>query len=160
MRGDSVGSFEILVVDDEPGDLELAKLALAQGRFQCHVTTAANGREAMAMLKREPPAPTDVPIPDLILLDLNMPRMNGREFLEAVREDPRISHIPVVVLTTSEQPRDIIACYTLGAVGFVTKSADLNELFRSLHGIQEYWFSTVRLPTRCQVRNYTKGRAD
>lgn len=157
MSCDPTASFEILLVDDEPGDRELARLALAQGQFGCRVTTAANGRDAMAILRKEPPAHRDAPTPDLVLLDLNMPQMNGREVLEAVRDDPHLAHIPVVVLTTSEHPRDIIACYALGAAGFVTKSADLNEFFRILHGIQQYWFSVVHLPSHGQRRKFGRS---
>lgn len=138
--------FEILLVDDAPGDVELARLALTEGRFLCNVTVAVNGREALAALRRSEPRFRDAPMPDLILLDLNMPQMNGREVLAEMKNDPALAHIPVVVLTTSDVERDVIASYSLGAAGFVTKPVDVDQLFKAIHGVQEYWFAVVRCP--------------
>jgi len=137
--------FNILLVDDEPGDIRLTKLALAESRFICDVRTATNGREAMSFLRKEGDN-AQVPTPDLVLLDLNMPQMNGREVLEAIKADAQLTRIPVVILTTSDVERDIVASYDLGARGFVTKPVDMEQLFRAIHGIQEYWFSVVRRP--------------
>lgn len=134
--------FDIMLVDDAPGDLELVKAALAESRFACNVTTAQNGVEAMERLRGEAPSP------HLVLLDLNMPLMNGWEVLKAMKADPRLARIPVVVLTTSEIDRDLMKSYDLGAGGFVTKPLDVDRLFTVIHGIQEYWFETVRSPAR------------
>lgn len=145
MVGTNAAPFQILLVDDEPGDIRLTKLALAEGRFLCNVTTAGNGLEAMAVMRKEA-GHDEAPTPDLVLLDLNMPQMNGREVLQAMKTDPVLARIPVVVLTTSDIERDIVSSYDLGAHGFVTKPVDMEQLFRAIHGIQEYWFSVVRRP--------------
>ena len=139
--------FQVLLVEDDPGDVELAKLALAQCAFPCQVTVAVNGKDAMAALRRLPPR-ADAPAPDLVLLDLNLPQMNGREVLAQMRVDPALAGIPVVVLTTSDVERDVAACYDLGASGYVTKPVDVDELFRRVHAVAEYWFGTVRRPQR------------
>jgi len=138
--------FEILVVDDEPGDVELIKLALAESRFITNVTVACNGSVAMSILRKEGPAYLDVPTPNLILLDLNMPQMNGREVLKAVKGDSTLATIPVVILTTSDVERDIVASYQLGASGYITKPVDMDQMFRAIHGIEHYWFEVVTRP--------------
>ncbi len=140
----SIEPFNVLIVDDEPGDVTLIKLALREGRFLCRVDVAVNGRQAMAMLNRTTPEYADQPTPDLVLLDLNMPQMNGKEVLEAMKSDPRLGCIPVVVLTTSDVERDIATSYCLGAAGFVTKPVDMDQMFRAIHGIEDYWFGIVR----------------
>ncbi|HLN23014.1 MAG TPA: response regulator [Patescibacteria group bacterium] len=137
--------FEVLIVDDEPGDVDLTRLALADGPFSCNVTVAVNGEEAMAILRRHPPH-SQAQTPDLVLLDLNMPQMNGREVLAALKADPALSTIPVVVLTTSDVERDVVASYQLGAVGYVTKPLDCDALFQTIRGVEEYWFGIVRRP--------------
>ncbi|CAA7613509.1 response regulator [Magnetospirillum sp. UT-4] len=139
--------FEILIVDDEPGDVELIRLAIGEGRFVCNTRVAVNGREAMARLRREPPH-VDEPTPDLILLDLNMPQMNGREVLAAMKAHPELASIPVVVLTTSDVERDVVSSYSLGASGYITKPVDAGDLFTAIHNLEEYWFCVVRRPTR------------
>jgi len=140
-----VNRFEVLVVDDEPGDVALVKLALRESRFDCRVTVAVNGRQALSVLNKSP-GHEWAPTPDLVLLDLNMPQMNGREVLSAMKADPRLALIPVVVLSTSDVDRDVTASYSSGAAGFVTKPADMDEMFRAIHGIEEYWFGIVRGP--------------
>ena len=142
---DRVERFELLVVDDEPGDVELIRLAIRDGRFLCQTTVARDGIEAMAVLRKEGPH-SQATTPDLVLLDLNMPRMNGREVLKAIKADPKLSRIPVVVLTTSKVEADIFASYDSGAAGFVTKPVDLEQLFTAIHCIEEYWLGVVRSP--------------
>ena len=148
MPADPLPPFEILVVDDEPGDVELVRLALAEGRFLCRTSVAINGRQALAFLRKEAPAHAEAPTPDLVLLDLNMPQMNGREVLAAMKSDPALARIPVVVLTTSDVERDIAISYDLGAAGYVTKPVDFDQMFQAIHGIEEYWFAIVRRPSR------------
>ncbi|MBF0560570.1 MAG: response regulator [Alphaproteobacteria bacterium] len=145
MRVNKTGTFEILLVEDEPGDAELVKLALAQGRFTCRATVAENGCAAMSILRKEAPYQA-VPTPDLVLLDLNMPLMNGREVLKAMKADPILVVIPVVVFTTSETERDVLASFQLGAAGFITKPLDVQEIFNVIHSVEEYWFAVVRCP--------------
>jgi CheY-like chemotaxis protein len=137
--------YEVLLVEDEPGDVELAKLALADSPFSCRVTVAVNGKEAMAMLRKQPPH-ADTPTPDLVLLDLNMPQMNGKEVLAAMKAAPELAGIPVVVLTTSDVERDVVATYNLGAAGYITKPVEMEDLFSAIHEVEAYWFSTVRRP--------------
>ena len=105
------------------------------------------GKDAMAVLRQQPPR-AGCPVPDLVLLDLNMPQMDGREVLREIRGDPALATIPVVVLTTSEAERDVAASYGLGASGFVTKPVDVDELFKLIEAVEQYWFATVRRPHR------------
>ncbi|HLN23578.1 MAG TPA: response regulator [Patescibacteria group bacterium] len=133
--------FHILIVDDEPGDVHLIKTAITEGRFLCQASIAKDGVEAMAFLAQE-----DAARPDLILLDLNMPRMDGREVLKALKADARLSSIPVVVMTTSDVESDILTSYHLGAAGFVTKPVGIEELFQAVHLIEDYWIGLVRCP--------------
>lgn len=138
-------SFLVLLVDDEPGDVELTKLAIAESPFRCEVMVAEDGLEAMALLRKEGPhAPTRTP--DLVLLDLNMPKMNGKEVLKRMKADPELASIPVVVLTTSDVERDVVATYGLGAAGYITKPVDLEDLFKAIHAVEDYWFNVVRRP--------------
>lgn len=145
MASDNKRIYQVLLVEDEAGDIELAKLALAESPFPCAVTVAVNGKEAMALLRKQPPY-GEAPFPDLVLLDLNMPQMNGREVLKAMKADPILAGIPVVVLTTSDVERDVVATYDLGAAGYITKPVDMDELFKAVHSVEEYWFGTVRRP--------------
>ena len=138
--------FTILLAEDEPGDVDLVRLAVARGRFTCQMIVAVNGKEAMAILRKEG-AYAEALTPDIVLLDLNMPQMNGREVLQEMADDSSLKHIPVIVFTTSDNQQDVVPCYALGASGFVTKPSDVDELFKVIHGVQEYWFSIVRLPT-------------
>ena len=146
MQQSAVEPFEILIVDDEPGDVELIRTAIVEGRFICRISVAQNGVEALAFLQKENPAYSSAVTPDLVLLDLNMPRMNGYDVLKTMRTDPRLARIPVVVLTTSDAERDVFQSYDLGASGFVTKPVDIEQLFSAIHGVQDYWFGVVRKP--------------
>ena len=138
-----IPEYRILVVDDDPGDTRMIQLAVAESSFPCQIVTAANGREALSLLHQAGSGPDR---PDLILLDLNMPQMNGQETLRAIKADPRLAAIPVVVMTTSSAGRDIEDSYALGASGFVTKPMDMESFFEAIHRVEEYWFRTVRRP--------------
>ena len=137
--------FEIMIIDDEPADVELTRLALQTGRFDCNITVAINGEDALEKLRKHAPH-SNLPTPDLIFLDLNMPRKNGKEVLVEMKADPILSKIPVVVLTTSDVERDVVASYQLGAAGYVTKPIDDESLFKAIRDVEEYWFSAVRRP--------------
>ncbi|HLO78796.1 MAG TPA: response regulator [Magnetospirillum sp.] len=142
-----------MVVDDEAGDMQLIRLALSEAPFPCQVTAAINGREALDLLRA--PNPSRQPFqPDLMFLDLNMPQMNGKEVLQEMKADPRLATIPVVVLTTSMAERDVLASYALGASGYITKPMDLDQFFKAIRGVQEYWFGTVRRP---RVNRFAEG---
>lgn len=136
---------EILLLEDEPSDAYLVKMALKEGKVLAHLHHVVDGREGLDFLNRTEKY-ADVPRPDLIFLDLNMPRMNGREFLTAIKADERFKGIPVVVLTTSDVEKDIVSSYQLGATSYITKPVDMPQFIKAIQQIGEYWFSLVRLP--------------
>ncbi|CDK98451.1 Response regulator rcp1 [Magnetospirillum gryphiswaldense MSR-1 v2] len=138
-------TFDILLVEDDPGDAGLTKAALAQARILCKLHHVNDGVEAMAFLRRQG-IHADAPTPHLVLLDLNMPRMSGREVLAAMRGDEALHKIPVVVLTTSDVEADIETSYELGANSFITKPVDIDQFIDSIKAVGDYWFSIVRLP--------------
>ena len=137
--------FVVLLIEDEPADAHLVKVSLRENRILCEVHDACGGGEGLAFLRRET-GYTQAPRPDLILLDLNMPRMNGREFLAEIKQDTLLKDIPVVVLTTSDVERDIVASYQLQAAGYITKPVDLNQFTQAIANLGNYWFTLVRLP--------------
>jgi len=136
----------ILLVEDEPADAHLVKTALSENHILADLRHVVDGRDALEYLRRQGPRFAGAPRPDLILLDLNMPRMDGRECLSALKQDPHLSDIPVVVLTTSEVERDVLASYTLGAAGFITKPMDVLKFMAAIRDLGVYWFDLVRLP--------------
>lgn len=138
-------TFDILLVEDDPGDAGLTKAALAQARILCKLHHVSDGVEAMAFLRRQG-IHANAPTPHLVLLDLNMPRMSGREVLAAMRGDEALHKIPVVVLTTSDVEADIETSYELGANSFITKPVDIDQFIDSIKAVGDYWFSIVRLP--------------
>jgi CheY-like chemotaxis protein len=136
---------EILLVEDNPGDARLTRDAFAHSAVPNTLHHARDGEEALAFLRREPPF-TAVPTPDLILLDLNLPRRDGREVLGDIKADPALKHIPVVVLTSSQAEEDILRSYRLHANCFITKPVDFEQLTRVVQGIEQFWFALVKLP--------------
>ena len=138
--------YDVLLVDDDAGDANLTRLAIGEGPLACRLHYVKDGVEALAFLRRENGPYAEAPRPDLVLLDLNMPRKNGREVLEEVKADPDLRTIPVVVMTTSDADWDIEEAYRLGANSFVTKSADLDQFIATIHALETYWFGTVKLP--------------
>lgn len=138
---------DILLVEDNPADVRLTKEALKDAKVLNQVYVAKDGVEAMAFLHREAPF-TEVPVPDLVLLDLNLPRKDGREVLSEIKKDPQLKRIPVVVLTTSKADEDIIRSYNLHANAYVTKPVDLNRFIEITHAMEEFWFTVVKLPPK------------
>ncbi len=138
--------YRILLVEDDPADAALVNRAVRQGPVPCQLDHVCDGVEALAYLRRHGDRFAAAPRPDLVLLDLNMPRRDGREVLGDIKTDPDLSAIPVVVLTTSDARRDIDACYRHGANSYVTKPMDVDDFFGLVHAIQAYWFSAVTLP--------------
>ncbi len=138
---------EILLVEDSPSDAHLTQRALLESSFQCNVFHAQDGIEAMAMLRQEG-AHAKCPRPDLILLDLNMPRKDGRQVLEELSQDEQLKRIPVIVLTTSADDGDISDAYKLGSNSYIVKPVDVKALFDVVENAQRYWFDTCRLPDR------------
>lgn len=142
----ATSAFQILLIEDDPADARLAQIALKEAKVYSVVHHVRDGVEALDFLRRKAPDFTTAPRPDLVLLDLNMPRMDGRQVLQAMKGDSDLKTIPVVVLTTSDVDRDIAASYALGANSFVTKPMDVDEFCAVIRGIESYWFSVVRLP--------------
>jgi len=143
--GTKVQPVEILLVEDNPVDVMLTKEALGGGRVCNNLHVAEDGEEAMDFLyKRGKYA--SVPSPEIILLDLNLPRKDGREVLVEVKKDPSLKHIPVIVLTTSEDQADIWNSYDLHANCFITKPVDMEQFTRALECLGEFWFTLVKLP--------------
>lgn len=140
-------AIEILLVEDNPGDARLAIEALKEGLIATHLNIVPDGVEAMAYLRREGPY-GDVPRPQLILLDLNLPRKDGRQVLAELKEDPDLRRIPVVVLTTSQAEQDIVKSYDLHANCYITKPVDLDQFLTIVRAIEDFWCRTVKLPPR------------
>jgi chemotaxis family two-component system response regulator Rcp1 len=139
--------IEILMVDDSMGDVRLAQEALKEGRVRNRLSVVHDGEQAMAFLRHED-GYGDAPRPDLVLLDLNMPRMDGREVLAQIKGDPDLRSIPVVVLTTSEAEADIVKAYDLHANAYITKPVDLEAFLDAVKVVEEFWLTVVRLPRR------------
>ena len=138
--------FVILLAEDEPADAHLVKVAIAENRILAELHHVLDGREALDYLQRLGPRYATAVRPDLILLDLNMPRLDGREFLAAIKLLPDLREIPVVVLTTSEVERDVVASYDLGAAGYITKPVDVVQFMAAIRALGGYWIDLVRLP--------------
>jgi CheY-like chemotaxis protein len=137
--------IEILLVEDNPGDARLTREALTHSKVRNRLHHARDGEEAMAFLRREGKF-ADAPAPDLVLLDLNLPRRSGSEVLEDIKGDAQLMHIPVVVLTSSQADEDILRSYRLHANCFITKPVDLEQLTKVVQGIEQFWFTLVKLP--------------
>ncbi|MFQ5916549.1 MAG: response regulator [Candidatus Binatia bacterium] len=136
---------EILLVEDNPGDIRLIVDVLKDGKLPNKVSVVRDGVEALAFLRSEGQY-ADVADPDLILLDLNLPKKDGRELLEEIKKDPDLKHIPVVVLTTSTADQDIINAYDLHANCYVNKPLDLEQFIKMVHSIEDFWFTIASLP--------------
>lgn len=139
--------IEILLVEDNLGDVRLAQEALKEAKVANRLTVVPDGVEAMAYLRREGKY-HGVPRPDLILLDLNLPKKDGREVLEEVKGDPDLRTIPVVILTTSRAEQDILKSYDLHANAYITKPVDFDQFISVVQAIEHFWFAIVTLPRR------------
>lgn len=148
MINENASPFDILLVEDEESDANLVRAALKENRVYCNLHHVLDGVDALAFLRSEGDVGRGAVRPDLILLDLNMPRMNGREFLEAIKADEELRTIPVVVLTTSDVERDVVASYKLGAAGYVTKPVDMDQFIDAVRQLDNYWFVLARLPKK------------
>jgi CheY-like chemotaxis protein len=137
--------IEILLVEDNPGDARLTREALSLSKVRNNLHHVRDGEEAVAFLRRQG-GYASAPTPDLVLLDLNLPRRDGREVLEDIKNDAALKHIPVVILTSSQAEEDIMRSYRLHANSFITKPVDLEQLTKVVQGIEQFWFTLVRLP--------------
>ncbi len=141
--------IEILLVEDNPGDARLAVEALKDSKINNNLYHVKDGVEAMDFLRRRGEY-AGAPVPDLILLDLNLPRKDGREVLEEIKEDDELKLVPVVVLTTSEAERDLVRSYDLHANAYVVKPLDLDRFIEVVQAIEDFWFAIVKLPPKAE----------
>jgi CheY-like chemotaxis protein len=135
----------VLLVDDNPADLDLTSEALSRSRFATTVRSVPDGMEAMAYLQRSGPY-LETDAPDLVILDLNLPKKDGRSVLSDLKSHPTLKNIPVVIFSTSRSQQDIRAVYALGANSYVTKPGNLNEYVSTIASLGEYWFGIAQLP--------------
>lgn len=142
-----VKTVEVLLIEDNAGDIRLTQEALKESNLLVHLSIARDGEEAMAFLRREG-AFASSPTPDLILLDLNLPKKDGREVLQEIKADARLKRIPVVVLTTSQADSDILATYGFHANCYITKPVDMDQFIKIVKMLEEFWFTIVKLPSR------------
>lgn len=142
-----VQPIEILLVEDNPGDVDLTREALEGGKIKNTLHVVSNGEEAMAFLRHKGKH-THAPRPDLVLLDLNLPRMDGREVLAQIKSEEDLKSIPVVVLTSSKAEEDILKAYNLHANCYITKPMDLLQFLNVVHVIEDFWFTIVKLPPK------------
>lgn len=143
----SIQPIEILLVEDNPGDIRLTTEALKEQKMYNSLNVVTDGVEAMAYLRREGKY-SAAKRPDLILLDLNLPKKDGREVLKEIKSDDKLRTIPVVVLTVSKSEEDILKSYNLHANCYITKPVDLEQFLKVAKSVQEFWFTMVKLPPK------------
>ena len=135
----------ILLVEDNPGDARLMEEALKEGKVRVNLHRAQDGEEALRFVRREGEY-SAAPRPDLILLDLNLPKRDGREVLQELKEDPRLKRIPIVVMTTSKSDEDVIKCYDLHANSYIQKPVNLDSFIEVIRSVENFWLTVVKLP--------------
>ena len=138
-------SVEVLLVEDDPSDVELTREGLNDSKMLINLNVVHDGIMALKYLRREPPYP-DAARPDLVILDLNLPKKDGREVLKEIKNDDILKSIPVVILTTSQDAYDIQRCYELGANCWITKPVGLEEFIKIVGSVQDFWLTVVKLP--------------
>ncbi|MBD2665342.1 two-component response regulator [Richelia sinica FACHB-800] len=136
---------EVLLVEDNPADVELTRIALEDSKISVHLNVVEDGVEAMAFLRKQGYY-SDAPYPDIVLLDLNLPKKDGREVLAEIKNDQKLRRIPVVVLTTSQAEEDITKAYNLAANCYITKPVDFDQFVKIVQSIENFWFAIVKLP--------------
>ncbi|TVP60259.1 MAG: response regulator [Nodularia sp. (in: Bacteria)] len=137
--------IEVLLVEDNPGDAQLTRIALEDSKISVNLNVVEDGVEAMAFLRKQEKY-ANAPHPDIVLLDLNLPRKDGREVLAEIKADQHLRRIPVVVLTTSQSEEDILKAYNLSANCFITKPVDFDQFVKIVQSIENFWFAIVKLP--------------
>jgi len=147
MKSPNVNTIDILIVEDNAGDARLIKEVLNDNKIYNSLYIARDGVEALDFLFRRGKH-TDSPRPDLIILDLNLPKKDGREVLAEIKSDSVLRHIPIVIMTISQAEEDILKSYNLHANCFITKPIDLNQFIRVVKSIEDFWFSIVKLPPK------------
>ena len=139
--------IDVLLVEDNPGDARLAQEALAENKLKLNLHVVRDGEQALAFVNREGEY-EDAPTPDLVLLDLNLPRKSGREVLASIKNDPALKRLPVVVLTSSQAEQDILESYNLHANCYIQKPLDFEQFMTVVKNVGNFWFSIVKLPKR------------
>jgi len=139
--------LEILLIEDNPGDVRLTKETLKEGKVRNNLTVVNDGFEALAFLRRQEKFQESVR-PDLIILDLNLPKLDGRELLAEIKADNNLKHIPVVILTTSKAEEDVVKMYSLQANCYISKPVDLDQYITVVKAIEDFWMSIVKLPPK------------
>ncbi len=145
MNNTAIMPIEVLLVEDNPGDAELTRIALEDSKISVNLNVVEDGVEAMAFLQKQGNY-ANAPHPDIVLLDLNLPRKDGREVLAEIKADQKLRRIPVVVLTTSQSEEDILKAYNLSANCFITKPVDFDQFVKIVQSIENFWFAIVKLP--------------
>lgn len=138
--------IKILLVEDNPGDIRLTQEALKDSKIRNTLDVVHDGDEALAYLRNQDPYP-QASRPDMILLDLDMPNMSGRELLEVVKSDDALKRIPIIILTVSQSDKDVLSSYDMNANAFVNKPLDLDQFVRVIQTIEEFWFTIAKLPS-------------
>jgi CheY-like chemotaxis protein len=146
-------SIDILVVEDNPGDARLIREILNENKLYSSLYIVNDGVEAMSFLHNEGKF-SIAPKPDLIILDLNLPRKDGREVLAEIKADDELKHMPIVIMTISQAEEDILKTYKLHANCYITKPIDLNEFIKVIKSIEDFWFSVVKLPPKATVKKW------
>ena len=139
-------AFELLLVEDNPGDVYLTREAFREGRIPLRLNVVSDGEEGMRYLRREAPFQNAVR-PDLVLLDLNLPKKDGRELLAELKADPDLRQIPVIILTTSESSQDVRRAYKLHANCYLTKPFEADTFIKKIRSIEDFWLTVARLPS-------------
>ncbi|PHM10399.1 response regulator [Nostoc sp. 'Peltigera malacea cyanobiont' DB3992] len=137
--------IEILLIEDNPGDVQLTRIALEDSKISIHLNVVEDGVEAMAFLRKQGKY-AKLPHPDIVLLDFNLPKKDGREVLAEIKGDENLKRIPVVVLTTSRAEEDILKAYNLFANCYITKPVDFDQFVKIVQSIENFWFAIVKLP--------------
>ncbi|WP_375503996.1 response regulator [uncultured Nostoc sp.] len=137
--------IEVLLVEDNPGDAQLTRIALEESKISIHLNVVEDGVEAMAFLRKQEKY-VKAAHPDIVLLDLNLPRKDGREVLAEIKGDEKLKRIPVVILTTSQAEEDILKAYNLCANCYITKPVDFDQFVKIVQSIENFWFAIVKLP--------------
>ncbi|HTG67740.1 MAG TPA: response regulator [Candidatus Udaeobacter sp.] len=140
-------NVEILLVEDNPGDIRLIVEVLKEGKINNNLSVVEDGEQALAYLRREGDFQHSI-VPDIILLDLNLPKVNGTEVLAEIKKDPLLKYIPVIILTTSEAEQDILKAYDLHANCYITKPVNLEQFLTVVRSIENFWLTIVKLPRR------------
>lgn len=153
MGNSFLDSIDILVVEDNPGDARLIRETLNGNGIYNSLYIVDDGVEALSFLRNEGKY-EGMPRPDMIILDLNLPKKDGREVLAEIKSDEQLCHIPVVVMTISQAEEDILNTYKLHANCYITKPIDLNEFIRIVSSVEEFWFSVVRLPPKTETKKW------